>query len=251
MKNKAALVTGSSKRIGKAVVEMLANQGWDIAIHYQNSADEARDLLKKIEGLGVKGFTVQCDLAVFSETERLIEQCSSAIGPISLLVNNASVFEYDDIRGFNEELWSKTMHVNLRAPLQLAKQFEAQLLDGMRGCIINMLDQKVFNLNPDFFSYTISKQSLDAATKTLALALAPKIRVCGVAPGITLVSGEQTKENFESSHTKALLGRSSEVWEIVDAVKYLINASATTGTTITVDGGQHMVPMARDVQFEN
>tara|TARA_B100000945_G_scaffold71605_1_gene54608 strand:- start:419 stop:1174 length:756 start_codon:yes stop_codon:yes gene_type:complete len=251
MERKAALVTGSAKRIGAAIVDMLAQDGWDVAIHYQKSAKEAKSLVEKVKNYGIEACAIPCDLSSYPETEKLIDRCASLIGPLSLLINNASMFEYDDIDTFREETWNKTLHTNLRAPIQLARAFYNQLPSDNQGCVINVNDQKVFNLNPDFFSYTISKQALENATKTLALALSPKIRVCGVAPGITLLSGKQTEENFARAHSRALLGKSSEVSDVVQAVKYLVEAPAVTGVTITVDGGQHMYPTKRDVQFEN
>jgi NAD(P)-dependent dehydrogenase (short-subunit alcohol dehydrogenase family) len=142
------------------------------------------------------------------------------------------------------------MNVNLRAPMLLARDFAKQVPEGATGCIVNLLDQKVFNLNPDFLSYTVAKIGLEGATRMLAMALAPKVRVCGVAPGITLVSGEQTAAGFEKAHRMAPLGRSSEVEDVVGAVRYVVGARALTGTTLVVDGGQHLWGMRRDVQFE-
>lgn len=142
------------------------------------------------------------------------------------------------------------MSVNLRAPLLLARDFATQLPEGLVGCIVNMLDQKVFNLNPDFLSYTIAKIGLEGATRVLAMALAPRVRVCGIAPGITLVSGEQSKQGFERAHRFAPLGRSSDMEDVVNAVRFVVNAKSLTGETIVVDGGQHLWPRSRDVQFE-
>jgi NAD(P)-dependent dehydrogenase (short-subunit alcohol dehydrogenase family) len=142
------------------------------------------------------------------------------------------------------------MDVNLRAPLFLAKAFAARIPDGATGCIVNLLDQKVFNLNPDFLSYTVAKIGLEGATRVLAMALAPKVRVCGVAPGITLVSAAQTADGFARAHRIAPLGRSSSAEDVADAVRFVVNARALTGTTIVVDGGQHLWPSRRDVQFE-
>ncbi len=250
MELKTALVTGSAKRIGRSIVEMLAQKGWDVIIHYNNSHKEAIELAERLSLKGPKVFAIKCDLSKPQETRTLISECKKKIGPLSLLINNASIFEYDDIGNFNDNLLEKSLSINLATPLKLSKDFHDQLPKKQDGCIINMLDQKVFNLNPDFFSYTISKQGLEAATRTLALALAPRVRVCGLAPGITLLSGKQSEQNFSVAHKKALLGKSSEVSNIVDGIHYLINAKATTGITLTVDGGQHLFPTKRDVQFE-
>ncbi len=250
MERKAALVTGSAKRIGRSIVEMLVQQGWSVAVHYNNSQKEAKALTESLIKKGAIACAVKCDLSNQSEIRKLLSECTKKIGPISLLINNASFFEYDNFETFESELWERTLSINLTAPVKLSRYFRDQLPQGENGCIINLLDQKVFNLNPDFFSYTISKQGLEVATRTLALALAPNIRVCGIAPGITLISGKQSEENFSNAHKKALLGKSSEVSNIVDAVQYLINAKATTGITLTVDGGQHLFPTKRDVQFE-
>jgi NAD(P)-dependent dehydrogenase (short-subunit alcohol dehydrogenase family) len=179
-----------------------------------------------------------------------MSEIGRSLGPVCCLVNNAALFEFDNIGSLETAGWDRHMNVNLRAPVMLARDFARQLPDGLTGCIVNMLDQKVFNLNPDFLSYTIAKIGLEGATRVLALALAPRIRVCGIAPGITLTSGEQSSENFSRAHSQAPLGRSSDTDDVVNAVKYVVNAKALTGTTIQVDGGQHLWPMRRDVQFE-
>ncbi len=249
-KTKTALVTGGARRIGRAIVMMLAKSGWNVAIHYNQSKSEAEELASKARLFGGKICVLGCNLAEFDETNQLPERCAKKIGPISLLVNNASHFQFDSLNSLKKNLWDETLAINLRAPIQLARGFANQLPDEETGCIINITDQKIFNINPDFFSYTISKQALSEATKTLALCLAPKVRVCAIAPGITLISGDQTQENFEKSHTKTILGKSSEVSDIVEAVSYLMSSKAITGVTITVDGGQHLFSTKRDVQFE-
>lgn len=248
--HKAALVTGAARRIGRAIAVMLANDGWNVAVHYGNSHTEAQALARELCERGVQAMAVQCDLADSGAVDRLVPDCTYKLGALSLLVNNASLFDYDAIQDFDSARWDRIAAVNLRAPLRLAQAFAAQLPEGTNGCIVNMLDQKVFNLNPDFFSYTVTKQALEGATRTLALALAPRIRVCGLAPGVTLVSGKQTEEGFQRAHKHTPLGRSSEIEDIVQGVRYLISARAVTGVTLTVDGGQHLWPLKRDVQFE-
>jgi len=249
-REEVALVTGAGRRLGRAIALGLADDGWDVAIHFQHSREEAASLAEEITARGVRAAAIGCDLADVDQVSGLMAECSRSLGPVSCLINNAALFEFDDIASLEAEKWDRHMDVNLRAPLMLARDFARQLPDSLNGCIINMLDQKVFNLNPDFLSYTIAKVALEGATRVLALALAPRIRVCGIAPGITLTSGEQSAENFSRAHGQAPLGRSSDVDDVIGAVRYVVNAKALTGTTIQVDGGQHLWPMRRDVQFE-
>jgi NAD(P)-dependent dehydrogenase (short-subunit alcohol dehydrogenase family) len=193
---------------------------------------------------------VQCDLADSAAVSGLVAECTRQLGPLSCLVNNASLFEFDDPARFDPANWDRHSAINVRAPLILAREFAAQIPSRTVGCVVNMLDQKVFNLNPDFFSYTLSKVAMEGATRMLATSLAPAVRVCAIAPGITLLSGEQTQSGFERAHAHTPLGHSSDVEDIVDAVRYVINAKSVTGHTLVVDGGQHLWPLKRDVQFE-
>jgi NAD(P)-dependent dehydrogenase (short-subunit alcohol dehydrogenase family) len=248
--NRRALVTGAGKRLGRAIALGLARDGWDIAVHYHRSRDEADTLVKEIVALGRKAAAIACDLGDAAQAGQLVEQCGKRLGPLSCLVNSASLFEHDTLESLEPARWDSHVNVNLRAPLLLARDFAKQVPEGSTGCIVNLLDQKVFNLNPDFLSYTIAKIGLEGATRALAMALAPRVRVCGVAPGITLVSGEQTPAAFEKAHRMAPLGRSSDVDDVVGAVRYVVGARALTGTTLVVDGGQHLWGTRRDVQFE-
>ncbi len=247
---RVALVTGSARRIGKAIALGLAADGWNVAIHHHRSEKQASQLVGELQTLGVDAAAIQCDLADTAAVASLIEECKRRLGPLSCLVNNASLFEFDDPATFDPAIWDRHSAINLRAPLQLARAFAAQVPPEQVGCVINMLDQKVFNLNPDFFSYTLTKVAMEGATRMLALALAPKVRVCGIAPGITLVSGEQSAQGFERAHAHAPMGHSSNVEDIVQAVRYLLAAKSVTGHTLVVDGGQHLWPLRRDVQFE-
>jgi NAD(P)-dependent dehydrogenase (short-subunit alcohol dehydrogenase family) len=246
-----ALVTGAGRRIGRAIALALAQDGWDLALHYHRSASEAETLAREISATGRRAATVSCNLADAAEVTRLIADAEGKLGALTCLINNASLFEYDNIASLDAARWQRLMDVNLRAPVLLAREFAARLPAETTGCVVNLLDQKVFNLNPDFLSYTIAKIGLEGATRVLAQALAPRVRVCGVAPGITLVSGEQSAEGFARAHSMAPLGHSSSVEDIANAVRFIVSAPAMTGTTLVVDGGQHLWPTRRDVQFES
>ena len=250
IERRVAVVTGAGRRIGRAIALGLAADGWDLALHFHRSQAEADALAGEISALGVRAVPVRCDLGDADQVSGLIAACERNLGTPTCLVNNAALFEYDDVASLDAQVWRRHLDVNLLAPLLLSKAFAARIPDGATGCIVNLLDQKVFNLNPDFLSYTLAKIGLEGATRMLAMALAPKVRVCGVAPGITLVSGEQTADGFARAHRMAPLGRSSDPDDIAGAVRFVINAGALTGTTIVVDGGQHLWPSRRDVQFE-
>jgi NAD(P)-dependent dehydrogenase (short-subunit alcohol dehydrogenase family) len=244
-----ALVTGGAKRIGRAIALALAGDGWDIAVHFGRSADEAADTVRAIEALGRRAAAFECDLADPASVRALPGRCARELGPLACVVNNASLFEFDAAPSFSPELLARATAVNVAAPLLLAQALAAQLPAGRDGVVVNLLDQKLFNPNPDFLSYTLSKSALLEATRLLARALAPRLRVVGVAPGITLASGEQSDAGFAVAHTKTPLGRSSTPEDVAEAVVYAVRARAVTGTTLLVDGGQHMLPSDRDVMF--
>jgi NAD(P)-dependent dehydrogenase (short-subunit alcohol dehydrogenase family) len=248
-KVQVALVTGAGKRIGRAIALGLARAGWDIAVHYRASEREAEETLGAIRALGRRACLLQADLAVEDDVRALPARAAQALGRVTCIVNNASLFEYDSATTFSPQLLASHMQANLAAPLLLAQALHAATPQGSQAVVINLLDQKLYNLNPDFLSYTLSKAALQTATTMLAQALAPTVRVVGVAPGITLVSGDQTEDGFAKAHTATPLGRSSTPGDIADAVVYAANARALTGTTLLVDGGQHLVPLARDVMF--
>jgi NAD(P)-dependent dehydrogenase (short-subunit alcohol dehydrogenase family) len=244
-----ALVTGGAQRIGAALVRRLAEDGWAVAIHCHTSMDKAEALVKEIEAKGGRALCFAFDLAAAHAFADMFAFAGAQFGFCSLLVNNASAFEYDDISNVSREHLEKLFAVNLHAPVLLARDFAAQLPADAHGLIVNLLDQKVFNLNPDFLSYTLTKSSLEAATRLLAQAMAPRVRVCGIAPGLTLKSGEQTAEGFETAHAKTPLGFGSEPEHIAETLSYLTKVPSITGTTVLVDGGQHLQKRTRDVMF--
>jgi NAD(P)-dependent dehydrogenase (short-subunit alcohol dehydrogenase family) len=244
-----ALVTGGARRIGSAIALALAGDGWDVAVHFGRSAADASETVRAIEALGRRAAAFDCDLADAAAVRALPARCAKTLGALTCVVNNASLFEYDSAADFSSELLERAMAINLAAPVLLAQALAAQLPAGRQGVVINLLDQKLFNPNPDFLSYTLSKAALKEATTLLAQALAPRVRVVGVAPGITLVSGEQSEAGFAAAHTRTPLGRSSTPEDVAQAVVFAARAQAVTGTTLLVDGGQHLVPSGRDVMF--
>jgi len=244
-----ALVTGAGRRIGRAIALGMAADGWDVAVHYRHSETEAQQVVEAVRALGRRAVALHADLADEAAVRALPGQAVHLLGRLDCIVNNASLFEYDKPDDFSPALLATHMQCNVSAPLLLAQALHAQVADGGRAVVVNLLDQKLYNLNPDFLSYTLSKAALHTATTLLAQALAPKLRVVGVAPGITMVSGDQTGDGFERAHTATPLGRSSTPQDIVDAVCYAAKAAALTGTTLLVDGGQHLLPLQRDVMF--
>ena len=247
--SRCALVTGAGKRIGRAIALGLAAAGWDVAVHYRASAAEAEDTAAAVRALGRRAVTLQCDLRDEAATRALVGRAIDAFGSLVCVVNNASQFEFDSATEFSPSLLAGLMQANVAAPLLLAQALHAATPSGSQAVVINLLDQKLDNLNPDFLSYTLSKAALQTATTMLAQALAPTVRVVGLSPGLTMVSGDQTQAGFAKAHTATPLQRSSEPQDIADAVCYLAGARAVTGTTLLVDGGQHLMPLARDVMF--
>jgi NAD(P)-dependent dehydrogenase (short-subunit alcohol dehydrogenase family) len=235
-----ALITGAGRRIGRALAVAMAGAGYDIAVHYRSSEAEASALADEITALGRRAHVLKADLADEAQTRDLVGAARRALGPVTLLVNNASVFEDDRIETFASDTWRAHMEVNLHAPLLLAQAFAAELPDGMSGQILNVLDQRVWNPNPQFFTYSLSKAALWTATRTLAQALAPRIRVNAIGPGPTLPSIHQTAEMFQSEAANVLLERRAELADLTAAALYLIDAPSVTGQMIAVDGGQHL-----------
>jgi NAD(P)-dependent dehydrogenase (short-subunit alcohol dehydrogenase family) len=245
----AALVTGAGRRIGRAIALGLARAGWDVAVHYRGSEAEARAVVAEIAALGRRAVALQCDLADEQAVRALLPRAVAALGPLRCVVNNASLFDYDSAADFSAARLDAHMRANVAAPVLLAQALHAATPAGSQAVVINLLDQKLYNLNPDFLSYTLSKAALHTATTMLAQALAPAVRVVGIAPGITMVSGDQTEAGFAQAHRQTPLGRSSTPEDIADSVVYAATARALTGTTLLVDGGQHLVPLPRDVMF--
>jgi len=246
---KGALVTGAAHRIGRSIACALAADGWHVVIHHHKSDDAAAELVREITDAGGAATALRADLGDADACATLIDMASAATDGLTCLVNNASLFVEDQIDDISERSFDPIMAVNLRAPVLLSRHFAARLPDGQEGVIINILDQKLANTNPDFLSYSLSKYGLAGMTDMLAMALGPNIRVCGVAPGLTLPSGDQTATQFEAIHTRTPLARGSAPEDVANAVRYLVGARAVTGETILVDGGQHLVRSERDVMF--
>lgn len=242
-----ALVTGAARRIGRTLALAMAGAGYDIAVHCHHSDDEAEAVAAEIAALGREAVVLRADLAEELQTRGLVGQAHRALGPVTLLINNASVFEDDRIETFGAHTWRAHMEVNLHAPLLLAQTFAAELPEGLAGHIINILDQRVWNPNPQFFTYSLSKTALWTATRTLAQGLAPRIRVNGIGPGPTLPSIHQTPEMFQAEAANILLQRRAELNDIAAAALYLIDAPSVTGQMIAVDGGQHLGWLTPDI----
>lgn len=234
-----ALVTGGGQRIGRAITLALAKAGYAVIVHAHRSRDEAEMLCGEIVDGGGRAAAVMADLAEADQLRRLVP-AASAFGPLTLLVNNASVFERDEVGALDRARFDRTIAVNLRAPLFLSEAFAAQTPDGADASIVNILDQRVFRPTPLFVSYTLAKSALFTATATLAQALAPKVRVNAVAPGPVLPSPRQSAQDFVSQTAALPLGRGPSPEDIAAAVLYLAQSPNVTGATIAVDGGQHL-----------
>jgi len=244
------LVTGAARRIGRAIALDLAAHGCDIALHCHAASAESAATLDELRGLGARAEVFAADLADEAATRALLPAVAQAFGRVDALVNNASRFAYDDAASFGHAEMQAHWRINTAAPILLAQALHAHLAArDAQGCVVNLLDQKLANPNPDYLSYTLSKAALQSATVMLAQALAPRLRVCGVAPGVTMISGDMSEADFAAAHRLTPLRRSSTPADIAQAVRYLIEAPAVTGTTLLVDGGQHLVAQLRDVAF--
>ncbi|MDB5650363.1 MAG: short-chain dehydrogenase/reductase [Hyphomicrobiales bacterium] len=236
-----ALITGAARRIGRAVAERLAAEGYGLALHAsERSAPAAEELAGTIRRRGGRACVVVADLASPEDTATLVDRALAAIGPLCLLVNNASIYEPDAADVFDAARWDQHMAVNLRAPVQLAAAFAASIPPRGEGVVINITDQKVWRLNPRFFSYTLSKAALWTATQTMAQAFAPRVRVNAIGPGPVLPNHLEGPEGFEREAAALPLGASVAPEEIAAAVLFLTQARSVTGQMIAVDGGQHL-----------
>ena len=235
-----ALVTGASRRIGRVIALALAKVGFDIAVHYRSSLDDARSLVAQIEVLGGRAEPFECDLANAEAVAGLIPRIASRLGPPACLINNASMFEHDTVQTMQLATWTCHQDVNLRAPLFLAQALTANLPEGVSGNIINIIDQRALRPTPEFFSYTISKSALWTATRVLAQALAPRVRVNAIGPGPILQSIHQTPEDFRAEQESTPLRRGASPEDIADAVLFILRTPSMTGQMITLDGGQHL-----------
>jgi len=246
---RAALVTGAARRIGRAIALALHEAGYAVAIHAQHSLAEAEDLRAGIAQAGGRAAVLRADLADHGALAGLVASARAALGPLTLLVNNASSFEQDEIGALDVARFDRQFAVNLRAPLFLSEAFAAQAPRGADASIVNILDQRVFKLTPHFVSYTLAKSALHAATRMLAQALSPDVRVNAVAPGPTAQSARQLPEDFARQAAAVPLGRGSSPQEIAAAVVYLSAARSVTGVTLAVDGGQHLAWQTPDASM--
>ena len=240
MKNKNLLITGAATRVGKAIALHFAERGWNIALHYFRSSAKAKELKKIIEQHWVKVALIKADLKNPTQTEKIIPLAKKKLGAINCLVNNAALFEKDDIANFTNKSWNDHLNINLLAPTILTKQFAKQAPKKTVSNIINIIDQRIFNLTPFFMSYTISKSGLQTLTKTMAMRLGPNIKVNAIAPGPTIKSKRQTDKHFRNQVRSTLLKKTVRSEDICDTVEFLINNNSVTGQIIAVDSGQNL-----------
>ena len=237
---KCALVTGGAKRIGRAISLDLAAHGFHVAIHSNRSHEEARELVSSIRAGGGHACVVDADLTSPDQAEKLVDEAAKQLGPIGLVVNNASVFERDSLLDFSEEIWERHFSLHVKAPALIARRFAKALPSDMQGLIVNMIDQRVWKPTPEFFSYTLSKAALWTATTTMAQTLAPRIRVNAIGPGPTLPDKYQGEEGFYAETRALPLGRGPELPEFGATIRYLWETPSITGQMIALDGGKHL-----------
>ena len=236
----AALVTGGARRIGRALAQACAEAGFDVAIHVRNPGDDAEAAAGEVRSAGRRAAIVGCDLRKESALVALVGEVEAELGPVTLLVNSASVFEEDAFETLNRASWDLHLETNLRAPLVLAQAFARRLPADREGLIVNILDQRVWRPTPEFFSYSLSKAALWEATRMMAQALAPRVRVNGIGPGPTLQSIHQDPQAFSEEANGTPMGRAVAVADVAGALRYLIDATSVTGQMIAVDSGQHL-----------
>lgn len=252
-----ALVTGAGKRLGREMALRLAAEGYDVAVHYAGSQEAAEEVASLIRAMGRQAVTLQSDLLVEDQVQALVGHAAKGLGgPLTVLVNNASIFEHDDYDSATRDSWDRAIGSNLRAPFVLVQEFARQVPEPLtddrgepvaQGCVVNMIDQRVHKLTPEFASYTIAKMGLWTMTRTAAQALAPRVRVNGIGPGPTLRGGRQSAEDFAAQRAATVLGRGADPVDIVEALVYLLRAKAVTGQLLCVDGGQHLTWQTPDV----
>ncbi len=242
-----ALVTGGAKRIGRAIVEDLAAHGFAVAVHANRSSIEAEALVARIAAGGGRAAAVQADLTDMATAGDLIGAAAAALGPISLLVNCASIFEDDSALDFDWDAWDRHFAIHLKAPVLLARTFAQTLPQGREGLVVNIIDQRVWRLTPRYFSYALSKSALWTATQTMAQALAPRIRVNAIGPGPTLKNVRQDDADFAAQVDGLILKRGPELAEFGATIRYLWQARSVTGQMIALDGGQHLAWQTPDV----
>ena len=245
---KTVLVTGAAKRLGRAIALDLAGDGWNVAVHYHGSSADAETVAAEIRAKGVKCATFAANFAKEEDTARLVPAAVKALGPLTALINSASLFENDDWQSATRKTWDDHIETNLRAPLLLSQMFAKQLPGREAGNIINIIDQRVLKPTPQFLSYSVSKAALYWLTVTLAQGMGPHIRVNAVGPGPTLRNPRQSEEDFSRQRDATILKRGADPSDICGAVRYLLAAPAVTGQMLAVDGGQHLIWQTPDVQ---
>ncbi len=240
MENKNLLITGGATRIGKEIAIHFAKRGWNIAIHYFKSSSKAKNLKRIIEEESVRVVLIKADLKNIKQVEKIIPLVKKKLGKVNCLINNASLFENDDILNFKDRNWNNHLNINLLAPTILIKHFAKQSSNKEISNIINIIDQRIFKLTPIFMSYTLSKSALYTLTKTMAMRLGPNIKVNGIAPGPVLKSKRQSIKHFNKQAKSTLLKKSVSTQDICNTVEFLINNNSITGQTIAVDSGQNL-----------
>jgi NAD(P)-dependent dehydrogenase (short-subunit alcohol dehydrogenase family) len=235
-----ALVTGGARRIGRAIAEDLASHGWAVAVHYNHSRSDAEAVARGIGDRGGRAALVQGDLLLLDDLDRIVAEAAGQLGPVTLLVNNASIFERDTVGTLDITAFQRQLAINLTAPIFLAEAFAKRLPSSAEGSVVNLIDQRIWRPTPRYFSYQISKTGMAAATVALAQALAPRIRVNGIAPGPSLPNAGQDDGQFRRQTEHLPLGRGPELAEFGRTVRYLVENRSITGQVIGLDGGQHI-----------
>jgi NAD(P)-dependent dehydrogenase (short-subunit alcohol dehydrogenase family) len=246
MESKKIIITGSATRIGASIAKSLAGHGTQITLHYNKSMKAVKNLKKELESLGSEVFLIKADLSIMSQTKKIIPFAYKMMKGLDCLINNASVFEKDDLINFNEKSFNKHVNVNLQAPAILTQNFK-KYLKSKKGNVINIIDQRIFKLTPFFFSYTLSKTGLQTLTKISAMKLAPNIRVNGVAPGPTIKNKRQSDKHFKKQWRSLILREKVDPKNICETIKYFINNDSITGQIISVDGGQSLAWQTPDI----